>query len=205
MNNKLYSEIEELAKTKNVARKKNKDKQSFGDFVEAAVIIFFQRHWTVQPIQTGRPHPFDFSVLKDGMVKWDIEVKAINNDWDLKYFLYEVQDRHMIPCHFGAMMNTPPPASKKEFFCAVDCNLNKGGTIHIYPARKLAQFCNTQPSRSTKVETRCVEVHWDKDIKGKRTVTLDEDIWECIKVFKGWVPPFDKCLAPLGGNEHAVE
>ena len=180
----LYYEISELAKTKNVKRIKHKDNQSFGDFVESAVIIFFMRHWRVEPINLGGPSPFDFEIIRDGKESFLVEVKSHNNDFDLPYFLYEVEDRGMIPCHFGEMMKKKP-AGKKEFLVSVDCNLKKGGTLHIYPARELAKWCNTQAARSTKVNTRCVEVRWDNEIKGKRTVQLDEDIWNAIKKFKG--------------------
>jgi hypothetical protein len=90
----------------------------------------------------------------------------------------------MVPCHYGHVVDERTRTDKKEYYISVDCNMKKGGTIHIYPARELAKWCSNQPSRSTKVKTRCVEVHWNKDIKGKRTIQLDEDIWECIKKWK---------------------
>ena len=189
----LYERLIEEATSRKLNRHINQDKQNFGDFVETVVYEQFKRHWNVKRINTGKPEPFDIVVLDgEGNDKFHVEVKAINNDWDLPYFLYEVEDRGRVPCHFGHIMKTLTPASKKEFFVAIDCNLKKGGTLHIYPAHKLAQYCNTQNARSTKVNTRCVEVGWDKDIKGKRTIQLDADLWECIRRWKGAPPSYGK-------------
>lgn len=182
----LMERLEERAKKKNVKRRTHKANQSFGDFVEATVEHFLRKHWKdIEMIETGRPEPFDFIRRdEDGNTKMLIEIKGIRNDWDLPYFLYEVEDRGMIPCHFGAMIDRKRTPVDKEYFISVDCNLRKGGTLHIHRAKELAEWAMRQPARSTKVNTRCVEVPWDLQLKGSRQIKLDEEDWECIIQWK---------------------